>query len=113
MASPEDAWEALFDRLAALRRSWPARSWTYDRRFKCVTCSLTKADEPGALATVATVLPASWTASTLGQAPPEVRAVVGACGGLRDGQSVSWGTGPAPAVAAGAPTPSAFGLWWP
>jgi len=111
MASLDDAWEALFDRLAALRTSWPARAWTYDRRLKCVTCALTKADEARDMAAVAAVLPASWTASTLDDAPPEVRAAVGACGGLRAGQSVSWGTPPGRSDEA--PAPAAFGLWWP
>jgi len=113
MTSPEDAWEALFGQLAELRRSWPTRAWTYDRRLRCVTCALTKADEPKDLATVAAVLPSSWTASTLAAAPPEVQAAVGACGGLRAGQSVSWGTVSSADPNGGTPGPAAFGLWWP
>jgi len=113
MASPEDAWEALFGRLAALRTSWPSRAWTYDRRLKCVTCVLTKADEARDMAAVAAVLPASWTASTLVDAPPEVREAVGACGGLRAGQSVSWGAETPSDGSDEAPAPAAFGLWWP
>jgi len=110
MGSLEDAWEVLFERLAALLTSWPARTWTYDRRLKCVTCALTKADEAKDMAAVAAVLPASWTASTLDDAPAEVREAVGACGGLRAGQSVSWGVGVTPDGTEG---PAAFGLWWP
>ena len=114
MASPEDPWEALFARLIGLRTAWPGRAWTYDRRLKCVTCALTKADEAKDMAAVAAVLPASWNASTLAEAPPEVRATVGACGGLRVGQSVSWGAGArADVTAAEVPAPAAFGLWWP
>jgi hypothetical protein len=113
MASLDDAWEALFDRLAALRTSWPARAWTYDRRLKCVTCALTKAEEAEDMAAVAAVLPASWTASTLGNAPPEVQEAAGACGGLRAGQSISWGGVVPPGGADETSAPAAFGLWWP
>ena len=74
---------------------------------------MTKADEPKDLATVAAVLPSSGTASTLAAAPPEVQAAVGACGGLRAGQSVSWGTVSSAAPTGGTPGPAAFGLWWP
>jgi len=113
MPSLDDAWEALFDRLMALRTSWPSRAWTYDRRLKCVTCALTKADEATDMAAVAAFLPASWTAGTLADAPPEVRQAVGACGGLRDGQSVSWGAEVLPGAADRTSAPAAFGLWWP
>lgn len=113
MTTPEDEWEALFGRLAALRTTWPARVWTYDRRLKCVTCALTKAEQAEDLAAVAAVLPASWTANTLSAAPPEVRAAVGACGGLRAGQSVSWGSGASTGGDGETPVPAAFGLWWP
>jgi len=113
MASPEEAWEALFVRLGALRTAWPTRAWTYDRRFKCVTCALTKADEAQDMAAVAAVLPATWNASTLAEAPPDVKTAVGACGGLRAGQSVSWSGGASADATAEAPAPAAFGLWWP
>lgn len=113
MATLEDAWEALFARLAQLRSSWPVPVWTYDRRFKCVTCSLAKPDEGVALAAVSPILPASWTAPTLAESPAEVKALVGSYGGLRAGQRVSWGSNGGDAGADGPSAPAAFALWWP
>ena len=104
----DDPWEEIFTRLAELRDGFPARGWTYDRRLRCVTVAFPASDEPRAQAAVDAVMPASWTAGTLADAPAEVRALVGACGGLRAGQKISWGGGEP-----GAAGPGPFGLWWP
>jgi hypothetical protein len=105
MASPDDLWEELFGKLIALRGRWPAQAWTYDRRFRCVSSSLPQAEEAAAVAAGADILTSSWTVATLGGAPLPVRVHADSCGGLREGQKISWG--------GGLGAPGVFGLWWP
>jgi hypothetical protein len=108
MASPDDLWEALFLSLDRLRGRWPSPDWIYDRRLKCVTSSVPLTDAAivaDARAAIAEVLPASWSAATLVEAPDDVRALADRCGGLRSSQLLFWGGAPG--------APGSFGLWWP
>ena len=101
----ERAWEELFRGLDRLRSGWPSSDWTYDGRLSCVTSSIPIAAESAARVVIAEIIPTSWTASTLPQAPDEVQALAARCGGLRASQLLFWGGEPG--------RPSGFGLWWP
>jgi len=105
MANPDDPWEDLFTKLTKLRAGWPSPTWSYDRRFQCVSTTIPLSTEAAVQPAIGEALPTSWTAASLPAAPDDVRAMVEACGGLRAEQKIYWG-GPENA-------PGAFGLWWP
>jgi len=105
MASVDEQWQELFQALERLKGKWPGQEWSYDRRLRCVASSIPMSLEPAARAAMSEVLPASWTAQTLGDAPEDVRKLAEGCGGVRSSQLLFWGGAPG--------APGAFGLWWP
>jgi hypothetical protein len=105
MASVDVQWQVLFESLERLKAKWPAPDWSYDRRLRCVASSIPMSLEPAARAAMTEVLPTSWSAQTLAEAPEGVRKVAESCGGVRSAQLLFWGGEPG--------TPGAFGLWWP
>lgn len=105
MASVDEQWQVLFESLERLKAKWPAPDWSYDRRLRCVASSIPMSLEPAARAAMTEVLPRSWSAKTLAEAPEGVRKVAESCGGVRSAQLLFWGSEPG--------TPGAFGLWWP
>jgi hypothetical protein len=108
MESTEQPWEDLFRGLESLRGRWPSPDWIYDRRLKCVASSIPMTNEriqSEARAAIAEVLPRSFNAESMRDAPEEVRTLAERCGGLRSSQLLFWG--------GGLGEPGAFGLWWP
>jgi hypothetical protein len=105
MPSVDEQWQELFQALERLKAKWPASDWSYDRRLRCVASSIPTSLEPAARAAMTEVLPTSWSAQTLANAPETVRKTVEACGGVRSSQLLFWGGEPG--------APGAFGLWWP
>jgi hypothetical protein len=110
MASSEDAvqgqvWESVFEGLVRLRERWLVPDWTYDRRLRCVASSIPLAEEPVARAVIRDMFPTVWSATTLAEAPEDVRALAANCGGVRAAQLLLWN--------GAADGPGAFGLWWP
>lgn len=105
MAYANPAWDPLFARLTTLKQSWPARAWSWDKRFMCITSSFTVEYEAQARAAARAALPTEVTAKTLAQAPPNVRALAERTGGLRASQLIL--------RADDAPGLFVYGLWWP
>jgi len=105
MSGAEDAWEELVRALRRLQERWPSPDWVYDHRLSCVTSSFPLSAESAARTIIAEITPTSWSASTLAEAPPDVRALAERCGGLRASQVLFWGGRPGAL--------GAFGLWWP
>ncbi|MEO8800005.1 MAG: hypothetical protein ABI551_19070 [Polyangiaceae bacterium] len=105
MASVNPAWEALFARLAILKTNWPARAWSWDNRFTCITSSFTVEYEAQARAAARAALRTEVTSKTLAVAPANVRALAERTGGLRAAQMLLH--------ADDAPGLFVFGLWWP
>lgn len=105
MARLNPAWETLFARLATLKANWPARAWSWDKRFTCITSSFTVEYEAQARAAARAALPTEVTSKTLTLAPADVRALAERTGGLRAGQMLL--------RADDAPGLLVFGLWWP
>jgi hypothetical protein len=101
----EQMWEAVFQGVLRLRERWLTPEWTYDRRLRCVASSIPLAQESAVRAAIDEMFPTSWTASTLPDAPEDVRALAATCGGLRAAQQLLWN--------GGTDGPGAFGLWWP
>jgi hypothetical protein len=100
-----DAAQPLFDSLAKLKQSWPARGWSWDGRFICLASTFTVPYEAAARKSAAAGLPFEYTTATLNSATPELRDLAAKTGGLRSGQLLLEG-GPTGGI-------TAFGLWWP
>ncbi len=105
MTRNNPAWDALFQRFSTLRTGWPARAWSWDSRFICITSSFTVEFEAQARAAATAALPVEYTSTTLGRAPIEIRQVAERTGGLRAGQMLL--------SADDCPGLIVFGLWWP
>ncbi|MGH7285061.1 MAG: hypothetical protein ACRELY_26345 [Polyangiaceae bacterium] len=105
MAHANPAWEDVFARLAMLKKNWPARAWSWDKRFMCITSSFTVEYDAQARAAALAALPTEVTSKTLALAPPHVRALAERTGGLRAGQMLL--------RADDAPDLLVYGLWWP
>ena len=105
MASADPAWEPLFARLTTLKAHWPARAWSWDKRFTCITSSFTVEYEAQARAAARAALTTEITSKSLALAPANVRAFAERTGGLRAGQMLL--------RADDAPGLFVFGLWWP
>lgn len=95
----------LFEAFKLLRTAWPARGWSWDSRFTCLTSSFSADFEARAHAAVLAALPEEFTAATLATAPPRLREAVERGGGLRSAQLAFGGGDPRGLYA--------FGLWWP
>ena len=100
-----DPWSPLLPALQQLRGTWPARGWSWDGRFSCVTSSFVVELEPKARASAGTVLRYEWSSTTIARAPAQVREIGERTGGLRSGQILL-----ASSETAG---DFAYGLWWP
>jgi hypothetical protein len=105
MARPNPAWAPLFARLATLKANWPARAWSWDKRFTCITSSFTVEFDTAARAAARAALTVEFNSSTLSKASPEIRRLAERTGGLRPGQMLLT-TDDAPGLVM-------FGLWWP
>lgn len=105
MARHNPAWDPLFARFATLKASWPARAWSWDSRFVCVTSSFTVEFDAPARAAAKAALPIEFTSATLSRASSDIRRVAERTGGLRAGQMLL--------TADDAPGLLVFGLWWP
>lgn len=99
------AWDPLFARFTQLHAGWPARRWSWDSRFICITSSFTIEFEAQARMVAKAAFPDEFTSTTIAKASPEIKRLAERTGGLRAGQFLL-GTSDAPAL-----TP--FGLWWP
>ena len=91
MASIDEQWQELFGALERLKGKWPAQDWSYDRRLRCVASSIPMTLEPAARAAMTEVLPTSFSAQTLAEAPEGVRKLAESCGGVRSSQLLFWG----------------------
>lgn len=98
-------WEPILGKLRKLRTDWPARGWTWDSRFLCVSSSISIQFEAKAKAAISQALVDQYDSATLSKAPPTLRDVVERTGGLRAGQFLYGGIVEA--------QPVIFGLWWP
>jgi hypothetical protein len=105
MAFTHPQWAAVFGRLTTLKTSWPARAWSWDKQFTCITSSFTVEYEAQARAAAHAALPTEVTSKSLALAPPHVRAFAERTGGIRPGQLLL--------RADDAPGLFVFGLWWP
>jgi hypothetical protein len=105
MVTSAEPWQPLLDDLEKLRSEWPGGGWGWDPRFKCVASSFGKEIAERARAAMKGVLEREWSGATLGDAPPEVRALAGKYGGVRAGQLLFSGR-----VVEGM---HLYGLWWP
>ena len=99
------ALQPLLDRLAAIKASFPTKTWAWDGRFDAVSATFPSTVEAQARTSAAHALPDAWTPASLGQAPEQPRAVCEEFGGLRPGQLLLSG------AEIDGVTP--FGLWWP
>jgi hypothetical protein len=105
MPTSDEPWQPLLDALSRLQSAWPAKEWTWDHRFKCVTSSLPTDAAPELRRLLASVVPAEWTGETFRQAPAEVQALRERCGDVRPGQLLLTGS------VDGGMIP--FAMWWP
>ena len=105
MARPNPAWDAFFARLTTLKSTWPARAWSWDSRFTCITSSFTVEFDTPARAAAKAALPVEYTSTTLARASSNIRRVAERTGGLRAGQMLL-STDDTPDLVV-------FGLWWP
>jgi hypothetical protein len=97
--------DALFEALANLKARWPKGGWSWDYRFSTVTSSFHVDTSSEAEQALAGLLPNEYNYRSIANAPPVVRDVVEAAGGVRTDQRVF-------------ATPQngrllAYGLWWP
>jgi hypothetical protein len=105
MARSNPAWDPLFARLSTLKANWPARAWSWDGRFVCITSSFTVEFDTAARAAARAALPVEYTSATLARASSDIRRVSERTGGLRSGQMLL--------TADDSPGLVMFGLWWP
>jgi hypothetical protein len=105
MADRAGSVDELFDLLAAFRKSWPKRGWSWDTRLSCIASAFGVDVTDEAEASVAGSFPHQWTHRTLGGAPPIVQQIAERSGGVRSDQRIL-----STAPVAGC---IAYGLWWP
>jgi hypothetical protein len=100
-----DSWSVLFGTLKTLRTAWPARGWSWDARFSCITSTFNVELQAKARSAVGAALPTEWTSSTIQRAPAPLRDLAERTGGLREGQMILVSTTVGSAYG--------YGLWWP
>jgi hypothetical protein len=104
MVDPEPDWQPTLDKLVLLKNAWPGGPWSWDSRFAMLASSFAIEHDERARASAALALPHSWDKNTLSTAPPTLRELCAAAGGLRSNQRLLAGrAGPLVLV----------GLWWP
>ena len=100
----DDDWRPVLDKLALLKNAWPGEPWSWDPRFTMLASSFAIALEAQANASAVLALPYSWDKKTLATAPPSLRELCEATGGLRSNQRL---------LAGRAGDLVLVGLWWP
>lgn len=105
MPTSDEPWQPLLQAFGQLRESWPAREWSWDHRFKCVTSSLAMESAAELRRLLGGVVPAEWTADSFASSPPEVQSLRERCGDVRPGQLLLTG----PQTSGMLP----FAMWWP
>jgi hypothetical protein len=105
MPTSVEPWQPILDALTQLRSAWPARDWSWDHRFKCVTSSLGTDAGAAAKSALVAAVPAEWDAASFANAPDEVRALSERCGELRPGQALLTASPVGGMVL--------FAMWWP
>jgi hypothetical protein len=88
-----------------LKQSWPARGWSWDRRFECIASTIAVEFRDEAWRAARAQLPTVWTERTLPEAPKEVLTVAEATGGVRSDQFLL-----CTELVDGM---LLYGLWWP
>ncbi len=97
--------DELFERLRQLKSRWPKGGWSWDYRFSTVASSFHVDLTSEAEQAVLSYLPNEWNYRSIASAPPAVRDVVEAAGGVRTDQRV-FATQQSGRLLA-------YGLWWP
>jgi hypothetical protein len=105
VANTVEPWQPILDALTRLREAWPARDWTWDHRFKCITSVVAGDAATAAKTTLLAATPSQWDAASFATAPEDVRALSERCGELRPGQTLF--------TAAPADGMTLFAMWWP
>jgi hypothetical protein len=105
MATSNEPWQPLLDRLVQLQSAWPGSAWGWDARFKCVSSSFSKEIAARARAAMADVLTHEWSSDSIGTAPDEVRTLSARYGGVRASQFLFTADPVAGMLL--------YGLWWP
>ena len=96
---------AVLEALRGLRKTWPARGWSYDDRFECVASSFDADFAPQARLLLASLFRETISERTLPAASEAIREVAARTGGVRASQLIF----AAPPVNGVTP----YGLWWP
>ncbi len=97
--------QSLFDALGRLVMVWPLRGWSWDRRWSCAASSFSSDNQGEARAAVVIAMPVQWTDRTVKNAPPFVKQIADATGGVR-AEQVLYCSEPVAGLVA-------YGLWWP
>ncbi|HEY4185790.1 MAG TPA: hypothetical protein VGP07_12030 [Polyangia bacterium] len=105
MSTSAEPWQPILDALTQLRTAWPARDWSWDHRFKCVTSSLPSEAAPAAKGILVAAVPSEWDAASFASAPEPVRALAERCGEVRPGQALL--------TASPVGGMTLFAMWWP
>jgi hypothetical protein len=105
MSTSAEPWQPILDALTQLRSAWPARDWTWDHRFKCVTSSIGTDATVTAKSVLVAAVPSEWDAASFASAPEEVRGLSERCGELRPGQALL--------TASPVEGMILFAMWWP
>lgn len=98
--------QPTLDALGRLRSKWPQRGWSWDTRLSCVASSIHVELTDEALSAAGLAFPQRWTVANITSAPPAVRGVADATGGIRPDQILF---SMEPVLS----TNLVYGLWWP
>lgn len=96
---------AVLEGLRGLRRTWPARGWSYDDRFECVASTFDADFAPQARLLLASLFREAISERTLPAASDAIREVAARTGGVRAAQLIF------AAAQVNGVTP--YALWWP
>jgi len=97
--------QAFLQNVAAIRKTWPARGWSWDNRINTIASTFRSDNAPQAKSAIAPLLPFEYNSVSINTASAAVRELSKLHGGIRSGQILYI----AP-LAGGA---HGFGLWWP
>lgn len=96
---------AVLEGFRGLRRTWPARGWSFDDRFECVASSFDADFAPQARRLLASLFREAISERTLPAASESIRQVAERTGGIRAAQLI-FAAEPVNGL-----TP--YALWWP
>src|SRR5882724_3854420 len=82
---------ALFEMCGRFKKAWIKGGFSWDSRFSCVASSFSSELDSEARAVVSQYFPSEWTMKTVVNAPPQVREVAEATGGVRTDQRLFTG----------------------